>query len=129
MAEFSQLPSSYLGQDPFAGSSLSNTSSPEIGSPSALFKCLWEVSPGRFCNEMYSDPQHFYEHLTEFHVGRKKSQNLTLNCMWVGCSHGSKPFAKRDHIVSHCRAHVAFKANACPKCKSTFKWPHDLKKH
>ncbi|KAI9329442.1 hypothetical protein BDR26DRAFT_796674, partial [Obelidium mucronatum] len=68
-------------------------------------------------------------HLAEEHVGRKSHGNLTLHCAWMGCGHGDRAFTKRDHIVSHCRAHVPFKANVCGDCKAQFKWPQDLKKH
>ncbi|ORY29277.1 hypothetical protein BCR33DRAFT_666686, partial [Rhizoclosmatium globosum] len=69
-------------------------------------------------------------HLAEAHVGRKSHGNLTLRCLWMGCNHADRPFRffKRDHIVSHCRAHVPFKANVCSDCGAQFKWPQDLKK-
>lgn len=112
-----------------SGSNCDFTTNPVSAQESSLFRCLWEVSPGQLCSQTYTDPNTFYSHLCEDHVGRKKSNNSSDKCMWVGCSHAAKPFAKRDHFVSHCRAHVAFKGNVCPECKAGFKWPHDLKKH
>ncbi|KAI8615704.1 hypothetical protein BC830DRAFT_1040233, partial [Chytriomyces sp. MP71] len=69
-----------------------------------------------------------HHHLAEQHIGRKCLGTLSLQCRWRGCSH-LHPFGKRDHIVSHCRAHIAVKAHLCLECGASFKWPHDLKKH
>ncbi|KAJ3077226.1 hypothetical protein HDU98_006413 [Podochytrium sp. JEL0797] len=93
------------------------------------FTCLWAVRPNSPCLQAFTDPDEFYAHIAELHVGRKSMGNLTLNCLWMGCGHGDRPFSKRDHIVSHCRAHVPFKANVCVDCNAQFKWPQDLKKH
>ncbi|KAJ3263875.1 hypothetical protein HDU77_009771 [Chytriomyces hyalinus] len=93
------------------------------------FTCLWALQPSTPCLRSFTDPDSFYAHLAEEHVGRKSHGNLSLNCMWMGCAHGDRPFSKRDHIVSHCRAHVPFKANVCVDCNAQFKWPQDLKKH
>ncbi|KAI8851262.1 hypothetical protein BC829DRAFT_130022 [Chytridium lagenaria] len=81
------------------------------------------------CRRIFTDPNAFYTHLGEDHVGRRRTQNLTLWCAWLGCPHGPVAFGKRDHIVSHCRAHVNHKPHACELCPCHFKWPHDLKKH
>ncbi|KAJ1546656.1 hypothetical protein HK405_006935 [Cladochytrium tenue] len=103
---------------------------PSPASPDlAQYRCLWEISDGLLCGAVHVDPHNFYMHLTEDHVGRRKTHNLSLHCKWAGCSHSARAFSKRDHIVSHCRAHVSFRANVCPGCHATFKWPHDLKKH
>ncbi|KAJ3067218.1 hypothetical protein HDU99_003594, partial [Rhizoclosmatium hyalinum] len=87
------------------------------------YSCLWQVSSQVPCFEVFEDPQAFYTHLAETHVGRKASADhpLSLNCLWLNCSHADRPFSKRDHIVSHCRAHVSFKANQCDECSATFK--------
>ncbi|KAJ3021889.1 UNVERIFIED_CONTAM: hypothetical protein HDU68_009413 [Siphonaria sp. JEL0065] len=93
--------------------------------------CFWKLDNGKPCLLPFKDPEAFRIHLVEEHVGRKSSSEfpLSLNCRWIGCSHAQKPFSKRDHIASHCRSHVAFKAHVCPDCNVQFKWPHDLKKH
>ncbi|KAJ3290451.1 hypothetical protein HDU79_003209 [Rhizoclosmatium sp. JEL0117] len=85
------------------------------------FVCLWAVKPGYPCMLNFTDPDVFYSHLAEAHVGRKSHGNLTLRCLWMGCNHADRPFSKRDHIVSHCRAHVPFKANVCSDCGAQFK--------
>ncbi|KAJ3130590.1 hypothetical protein HK100_007913 [Physocladia obscura] len=94
-----------------------------INSAQRPFTCQWEISLDNICNDQFGDPDAFYSHLAENHVGRKSTGNLSLNCKWIGCSHADRPFSKRDHIVSHCRAHVPFKANICIDCNTPFKWP------
>ncbi|KAI9329439.1 hypothetical protein BDR26DRAFT_724523 [Obelidium mucronatum] len=100
-------------------------------SPSFLGDCLWQKPNDEICRLKFTNPEVFYKHLLEEHVGRKSNSRypLSLNCRWTGCSHAKKPFSKRDHIASHCRAHVNYKAYVCGDCNSPFKWPHDLKKH
>ncbi|KAI7831316.1 hypothetical protein BC939DRAFT_378845, partial [Gamsiella multidivaricata] len=68
-----------------------------------------------------------YEHLRDDHVGRKAHHNLCLTCKWDKCN--VPTFAKRDHITSHLRVHVASKPYQCEVCKKGFKRPQDLKKH
>ena len=66
------------------------------------------------------------DHLCEKHVGRRSTNNLTLNCQWDNCTGKT---VKRDHITSHIRVHVPMKPHRCRHCGKTFKRPQDLKKH
>ncbi|ORX98637.1 hypothetical protein K493DRAFT_213956 [Basidiobolus meristosporus CBS 931.73] len=67
-----------------------------------------------------------YIHLTEFHVGRKSTNNLCLTCHWDDCTVKT---IKRDHITSHLRIHIPLKPFVCKNCLKTFKRRQDLKKH
>ncbi|KAI8818225.1 uncharacterized protein EV422DRAFT_490411, partial [Fimicolochytrium jonesii] len=68
-----------------------------------------------------------YEHITNAHIGRKTTNNLSLECAWEGCT--AHPFNKRDHVTSHIRIHVPFKPHVCEICGRAFKRPQDKKKH
>ncbi|KAJ3021888.1 UNVERIFIED_CONTAM: hypothetical protein HDU68_009412 [Siphonaria sp. JEL0065] len=127
------LPANALQLEPAASvtNAISNAEPAAPPAPSQ-FTCLWAIRTSVPCLRNFTDPDVFYAHLAEEHVGRKSHGNLTLNCLWMNCGHGDRPFSKRDHIVSHCRAHVPFKANICSDCRAQFKWwvrPQDLKKH
>ncbi|KAJ3013167.1 UNVERIFIED_CONTAM: hypothetical protein HDU68_000835 [Siphonaria sp. JEL0065] len=106
-------------------------SSSTKAAPTFTGVCFWKLDNQQPCQLAFTDPEAFRIHIVEEHVGRKSSSEfpLSLNCRWIGCSHAQKPFSKRDHIASHCRSHVTFKAYICPDCNVQFKWPHDLKKH
>ncbi|KAF9110517.1 hypothetical protein BGX27_006225 [Mortierella sp. AM989] len=84
--------------------------------------CQWDS-----CLKNFEDAEMLYEHLRDEHVGRKAHHNLCLTCRWDKCT--VPTFAKRDHITSHLRVHVASKPYACEICRKGFKRPQDLKKH
>ncbi|GJJ68759.1 hypothetical protein EMPS_01105 [Entomortierella parvispora] len=84
--------------------------------------CQWDS-----CLKNFDDAEMLYEHLRDDHVGRKAHHNLCLTCRWDKCS--VPTFAKRDHITSHLRVHVASKPYHCDICRKGFKRPQDLKKH
>ncbi|KAI8832860.1 hypothetical protein BC829DRAFT_377517, partial [Chytridium lagenaria] len=54
---------------------------------------------------------------------------FSKTCEWANCKLSGKTFTKRNHFVSHCRAHVEFWPYGCKDCGRAFKWAHDLKKH
>ncbi|KAJ6000979.1 pH-response transcription factor pacC [Penicillium waksmanii] len=66
------------------------------------------------------------EHICEWHIGRKATNNLSLACQWDSCNAIA---AKRYHITSHVRIHVPFKPHKCHVCDDSYKRPQDLKKH
>ncbi|KAF9579081.1 hypothetical protein BGW38_004817 [Lunasporangiospora selenospora] len=84
--------------------------------------CQWDS-----CLKNFEDAELLYEHLKNDHVGRKAHHNLSLTCKWDRCT--VPTFAKRDHITSHLRVHVASKPYLCEICQKGFKRPQDLKKH
>ncbi|KAJ3124385.1 hypothetical protein HK100_011253, partial [Physocladia obscura] len=65
-------------------------------------ECKWKTTTGERCGLVFADPNLIFVHLGEAHVGQKRSR-VSLNCHWEGCPHAAKPFAKRDHIISHFR--------------------------
>ncbi|EWZ28047.1 uncharacterized protein FOBCDRAFT_277499 [Fusarium oxysporum Fo47] len=107
---------------------MSVTSTPGIDpsrakSPSAYssnLSCSWNA-----CKEKFSSPELLYEHLCEWHVGRKNT-NLNFTCRWVRCPTTT---SKREHMVSHMRVHVPLRPHECKNCGKCFKRPQDLKKH
>ncbi|KAI8832166.1 hypothetical protein BC829DRAFT_408855 [Chytridium lagenaria] len=119
----------------------SNQTQPAPLAPSKTHRCSWILQPGppgpppsmadlsSSSNMVISTD--LYNHITQAHVRKKTVRGgpSDLYCRWLGCKHGPRPFSKRNHIVSHCRAHVDLWPNTCAQCERSFKWPHDLKKH
>ncbi|KAI8851271.1 hypothetical protein BC829DRAFT_361176 [Chytridium lagenaria] len=92
--------------------------------PSTTHPCNWAS-----CTETFTTPSDLYDHLTQFHGHIHVKSTYSIQCQWRGCKNAGKTFGKRNHFVSHCRAHVEFWGNGCGVCGRAFKWPHDLKKH
>ncbi|KAF9149179.1 hypothetical protein BG015_009041 [Linnemannia schmuckeri] len=101
---------------------MDSVSSPQSFIFSDDYICQWDS-----CLKNFDDAEMLYEHLRDDHVGRKAHHNLCLTCRWDKCS--VPTFAKRDHITSHLRVHVASKPYHCDICRKGFKRPQDLKKH
>ncbi|KAF8946134.1 hypothetical protein BGZ47_001204 [Haplosporangium gracile] len=99
-----------------------DTPSPQEFIFSDEYICQWNQ-----CHKNFDDAETLYQHLRDDHVGRKAHHNLCLTCHWDKCT--VQTFAKRDHITSHLRVHVASKPHQCRHCKKGFKRPQDLKKH
>ncbi|OMJ21148.1 pH-response transcription factor [Smittium culicis] len=89
---------------------------------SESFLCKWEGCE----NNVFTDIDIMYSHLTNDHVGRKTKGNLCLTCKWENCGHS---FTKRDHITSHVKIHIPYKPFPCQLCNRPFKRAQDLKKH
>lgn len=83
--------------------------------------CKWKD-----CSAEFDDARLLYDHLCDFHVGRKCNKNLSLRCRWDNCQTIT---VKRDHITSHLRVHIPLKPYVCETCSKNFKRPQDLKKH
>ncbi|KAJ1566044.1 hypothetical protein HK405_011052, partial [Cladochytrium tenue] len=94
-----------------------------LADPGEPIRCLWS-NPS--CSLLFADAEALYNHLTNDHVGRKKTNNLCLECRWEGCGVVAN---KRDHLTSHIRIHIPLKPHSCPVCARAFKRPQDLKKH
>lgn len=85
---------------------MENIPSPQSFIFSDDYICQWDS-----CLKNFDDAEMLYEHLRDEHVGRKAHHNLCLTCKWDKCS--VPTFAKRDHITSHLRVHVASKPYRC----------------
>ncbi|KAI8914018.1 hypothetical protein DFJ77DRAFT_511304 [Powellomyces hirtus] len=92
---------------------------------SSHLACRW-VAPTP-CTATFSDAEDLYAHITDSHIGRKQTNNLSLLCAWDTCA--LPAFTKRDHITSHVRIHVPLKPYVCAICGRAFKRPQDRKKH
>lgn len=78
------------------------------------------------CKDLFDNAELLYDHLCDYHVGRKSNRNLSLKCNWNDCNVQT---VKRDHITSHIRVHIPLKPFVCTTCTKKFKRPQDLKKH
>jgi hypothetical protein len=77
-------------------------------------ECKWAD-----CDHVSPSPDELYDHLCNFHVGRKSTGNLNLTCSWEGC--GVK-CVKRDHITSHLRGESGWSIACtilCRHCRAT----------
>jgi len=94
---------------------------PAASSAEDNLTCRWGT-----CSDKFGTPELLYDHICEKHVGRKSTNNLSLQCFWATCRTTT---VKRDHITSHIRVHVPLKPHKCDFCGKSFKRPQDLKKH
>ncbi|KAJ3149435.1 hypothetical protein HDU89_003799 [Geranomyces variabilis] len=128
-AEKDEEPLSQVRQMPPPPASL-GVSSASLGPSTApnsspLLHCLWTVPQP--CTASFHDAEDLYLHITDKHIGRRQTNNLSLVCAWDACA--LPPFNKRDHVTSHVRIHVPLKPYVCPICGRAFKRPQDRKKH
>lgn len=66
-------------------------------------------------------------HVSDDHVGRRKSDNYTLSCGWKGCGYDAAK--KRNHLVSHLQTHIIYKPYRCNDCGVDFARVRDKNKH
>lgn len=72
-------------------------------------ECKWAD-----CDHVSPSPDELYDHLCNYHVGRKSTGNLNLTCSWEGC--GVK-CVKRDHITSHLRGEFSLSSRVSVHCR------------
>ncbi|KAF2857056.1 hypothetical protein K470DRAFT_239030 [Piedraia hortae CBS 480.64] len=83
--------------------------------------CLWNA-----CGKRCDTADALFHHVSEDHIGRKKNNNLCLNCYWGNCDVSA---TKRDHLTSHVRVHLPLRPHRCEECGKTFKRRNDLHIH
>lgn len=89
----------------------------------SAFLCRWS-NPA--CTMAFDSIESLFCHISDFHIGRKRTSNLTLTCRWDNCE---TEFGKRDHIISHVKTHVPIRPYPCQHCGRRFKRKTDLSKH
>ncbi|VVT53137.1 uncharacterized protein SAPINGB_P003422 [Magnusiomyces paraingens] len=93
--------------------------------------CRWlcedpETGQTHECGETFADPAALTAHVSEVHVGFRKSQYV---CQWAGCSRHSRPFAQRQKMTRHMQTHTKNKPYRCNICGNCFAEDAVLRQH